>query len=223
VQQLVRGGSDPSKLINGLLFAGMGQGAGLDQLSGGMGLAVDSSGNLYVADAGNDRVLKFAPSAGAAAGQRPGNAATVFGGNGRGAGANQLAAPSGVALDKNGNLYVADTLNHRVQMFAPNANTATTVAGGRGMGAGPKQLSSPRDVAVDANLNIYVADTDNCRVMQWEAKARFGVPIAGGTGGGPAMDQLLSPRAIALSPDGKWIYVADVGNNRIQQWASASS
>ena len=41
--------------------------------------------------------------------------------------------------------------------------------------------------------------------------------------GGAAMDQLLSPRAIALSPDGKWIYVVDAGNNRIQQWASASS
>jgi DNA-binding beta-propeller fold protein YncE len=70
-------------------------------------VALDSSGNLYIADNGNNRVQRWAP--GATGG------VTVAGGNGQGIAANQLSLPHGVALDEDGNVYVTDCLNSRVQ------------------------------------------------------------------------------------------------------------
>lgn len=81
---------------------------------------------------------------------------TVAGGNGKGSAANQLRFPEGLHVDSAGNLYVADLLNHRVQMWAPGATSGVTVAGGNGQGAAANQFNHPYGVAVDSAGNVYV-------------------------------------------------------------------
>ncbi|CAF4828371.1 unnamed protein product, partial [Rotaria socialis] len=93
----------------GIVVAG-GQGAGsaLTQLYAPLGIFVDTLGTLYVADGGNNRVMRWT--------QRDKKQGTVLvGGNGSGAGENQFKGPVGLSFDRHGNLYVADWNNHRVQ------------------------------------------------------------------------------------------------------------
>ena len=107
----------------------------LNKLRSPSGVAVDASGNIYVADSDNNRVVKWAP--GSTSG------VTVAGGNGGGSAANQLNFPVGVALDSNGNIYVADNINHRIQKWAPGATEGVTVAGTGTSGSNANQLNYP--------------------------------------------------------------------------------
>jgi serine/threonine protein kinase, bacterial len=117
------------------------------------GVAVDTAGNVYVADMGNDQVLRFAPGA-------PTATPLPFTG---------LKNPRDVAVDTAGNTYVADTSNDRVLRLAAGALAATPLpfAG----------LNDPRGVAVDAAGNVYVADRDNNRVLRLAAGARAATPL----------------------------------------------
>jgi sugar lactone lactonase YvrE len=153
------------------------------------GLALDKSDNLYVADTGNDRVLKYAAplSSGSVADM-------VFGQNGSfvtsdcntdtGGGfptANDLCVPTGVALDGSGNLFVADNINNRVLEYdAPLTTTANQVFGQTGSfvtgdcdgdtfdtGSSADDLCNPTGVALDAAGNLYVVDTDNGRMVEY--------------------------------------------------------
>ena len=169
-----------------------------NRLVGPQGVAVDSSGNLYVADSGNNRVLEFnAPFA--ACGSFPcvgGNANLVFGqggsftlntANNGGVSANSLDAPAKVAVDSSGNLYVADRLNNRVLEYddpLASNTTADRVFGQLGSftsnsqnngGVSADSLSGPMGVAVDASDNLYVADYQNSRVLEYDA------PLTSGT------------------------------------------
>ena len=79
-----------------------------------------------------------------------------------------LNAPLSVVLDPFGNIYVADTNNHRIQMFLVNENNATTIAGVTGSsGTGAHQFSTPYWAILDGDLNLYVADTFNNRVQKF--------------------------------------------------------
>jgi hypothetical protein len=146
----------------------------------------------------------------------------VAGGNGFGSGANQLATPSGVALDGSGNVYVADTLNDRVQRWAPGATSGTTVAGGNGFGSGANQLDTPRGVALDGSGNVYVTDTFNHRVQRWAPGATSGTTVAGGNGDGSGANQLNNPFGVALDGSGN-VYVGDASNHRVQRWAPGAT
>jgi uncharacterized protein (TIGR03437 family) len=132
-----------------------------------VGLAVDGDGNLYIADAADNRVRKVNPAgvittvAGASSFGSPG-----FSGDGGPATAAKLQSPEGVALDAQGNLYIVDTGNGRVRKVDTNG-VITTVAGN---GVGPSQtgdggpatsalFSTPTDVAVDSQGNLYIADS----------------------------------------------------------------
>ena len=137
---------------------GNGQGSAANQLYLPVGVAVDSSGNVYVADTWNHRVQEWAP--GATSG------VTVAGGNGYGSAANQLDYPTGVALDSAGDVYVVDRVNARVQEWAPGATSGVTVAGGSG-GSAANQFLNPYGVALDSFGNIYVADESNDRIQRW--------------------------------------------------------
>ncbi len=96
----------------GLTVAGgNGQGAAANQLNEGLAVAVDAAGNVYVADANNYRVQRWAP--GATSG------VTVAGGNGAGPAANQISDAYGLALDSSDNVYVVDSENNPVQRWAP--------------------------------------------------------------------------------------------------------
>ena len=74
----------------------------------------------------------------------------------------------GVTLDSAGNVYVADTDNHRIQLFLAGQSNGTTIAGVTGVsGNGADQFSSPRSLVLDSQLNLYVADTANNRVQKF--------------------------------------------------------
>lgn len=168
------------------------------QFASPQGVAVDSTGNVYVADTGNNRIQKF---------DAQGTLLTQWGSLGNGPG--QFTSPQSIATDAAGYVYVADTGNHRVQKF--NA-AGIYISQWGGAGSGDGKLSSPQGVAVDGNGNVYVADTGNHRIQKFDAAGGY-LSQWGGTGGGTG--QFSSPAALALDPAGN-IYVADTGNSRIQ-------
>jgi hypothetical protein len=79
---------------------------------------------------------------------------------------NQLEHPTGIFIDAHDNLLIADTMNNRVQRFAPSSKDGTTLVGGIKAGAGENELDGPSDVFVDASGNVLVADTHNARIQK---------------------------------------------------------
>ena len=208
-------------------------GVSANSLSQPTGLALDSSGNLYVADQGNGRVL-FYPSGSTTAtvvyGQ--GGSFTSSGMNSGGVTANSLAFPQGLALDASGNLYVADVGNSRVVFYSAGSTTATQVYGQGGSftsstknngGVSANSLSSPQDAALDKAGNLYVSDYDNNRVLFYSSGSTTASRVYGQGGsfttfaannGGIGASSLSSPFAVTLDSSGN-LYVADYGNNRV--------
>jgi sugar lactone lactonase YvrE len=198
---------------NGISVAGnSGAGNLAFQLDVPTGIFVDHLGNLYVADADNNRIQMFAPGSS--------TGVTVAGGRGLGDNAWQLSYPTAVYLDTSGNIYVADYLNNRIQKFTPPDTNAVTVAGGNGMGSGPTQLNSPTGVFVDRGGTIYVADFYNSRIQRFppgSTSDTTGVTVAGGNGEGDGADQLNDASSVYVDTTGA-IYIADYLNNRVQKW-----
>jgi len=127
-----------------------------------------------------------------------------------------LAFPHDVFVDKQGNIYVTDGDNNRVQKWAPGASSGVTVAGGNGYGSGDNQLNSPFSVFVDDSGNIYISDRVNFRIQKWAPGASSGVTVAGGSLGSDST-QLNNPKGIYVDASGA-VYIADYFNNRIQKW-----
>jgi sugar lactone lactonase YvrE len=205
---------------NGKVVAGSANSTGplAFQLTDPLDVFVDDSGYIYVADADNNRIQKFAP--GSVSGS---SAATVAGGRGYGDNAYQLALPSSVFVDHSGNIYVADYANNRIQKFTPPDTNAVTVAGGNGEGDAANQLNSPTGIFIDNSGNLYVADFYNNRIQMFPPgsdSATNGITVAGGNGYGSDADQLANPSTVYVDTAGN-IYIADEDNNRIQKWAPA--
>lgn len=127
----------------------------------------------------------------------------------------QFATPRGIALDDQGNVYVADTLNHRIQKF-DRTGKLLTAWGTDGSGDG--QFKEPMGVALDRQGNVYVADTWNHRVQKFESTGKF-ITKFGAAGTGPSQPGFWGPRAVALDAQGN-VYVVDTGNKRIQKFES---
>jgi sugar lactone lactonase YvrE len=170
----------------GTVVAGTGgAGSGLNQLSGPDGVAVDTAGDLFVADSLNNRVEEFAYNA--ATGSYPASGKVVAGTGTAGSGLTQLSDPQGIALDASGDLFAADYGNNRVEEFAYNsatgsyASTATTVAGTGAAGSGTNQLAAPGSVALDAKGDLFIADAHNERVMEYAYNPSAGSYAASGT------------------------------------------
>jgi len=171
------------------------------------GLTVDTAGNIYLADLGNNRVRRIAPD---------GTILTVAGsgqgGDGGAATGAQLLAPRNVALDAAGNLYISEFEGHRVRKVTPGGQISTVagtgVAGfsGDGGSAAAAQLGYPAGLAVDASGALYIADSQNQRIR----KVVSGGAISTLLGGTPAT-ALLTPTAVAVDAAGT-IYVADHSN-----------
>ena len=144
------------------------------------GLAVDTSGNLYVSDQSNSRIAKWAKNA---------ITGTTVGGSGTaGSALNQVSNPSQIAVDASGNVYVADTGNNRVLEFpagSTSSTNGTVVAGGNGSGGDLNQLKGPKGLAVDASGNVYVGDSGNCRIVKWAPGASVGTLMWGQDGCSP--------------------------------------
>lgn len=148
---------------------------------GPKGIAVDSSGNVYVSDSWNNAIRKITPA---------GVVTTLAGGaygsaNGTGAAA-QFGYPEGIDVDASGNVYVADTLNNRIRKITP-AGVVTTFAGntqGYAEGTTTSALfNQPYGVAVDSAGNVYVSDTANYRLRKLTSAGVSSTIAGSGTSG----------------------------------------
>src|SRR4051794_34710252 len=180
------GGSDAGGLRLG---AGGGNAAGA-----GGGLVVGGS-FLYVADTGNDRIVRF---------DLDGSNPRVLVPPGI------LDVPQGLTI-RGTRITVADDRNHRLVVFDTGGRMLATV--GAGKGSNPGQLAHPYDVASDAAGRLFVADDLNHRVVRFSAPPRY--PYKGRWGAyGTTPGRLAYPRGLAVGPQGQ-IYVANTGNDRI--------
>jgi sugar lactone lactonase YvrE len=201
-------------------------------------VALDAAGNLYIADAHNSRVRKVSTSGTITT--VAGNGTFGFSGDGGPATDAGLNSPVGVTVDAAGNLYIADSGNHRVRKVS-TSGTITTVAGdgtfgfsGDGGPATNASLNIPYGVAVDAAGNLYIADPGNSRVREVAASVP---PLLSGTistvagdgtqgfsgDGGPATDAGLSgPYGVAVDAAGN-LYIADPGDSRVRKVSTSGT
>ncbi len=187
------------------------------------GVAVGPDGNVYVVDTDNYRVEVFGPDSaflrqwGSQCNLETGHGCTDPDGSGPlELGDGQFQEPWGIAVGPDGRVYVADTWNHRIQVFDSEGNFVTKW-GSYGQTDSPLPLFyGPRDVAVDASGNVLVTDTGNKRVMVFDPDGNF-VHQWGGPGAVGGFFE--EPVGIAVGPDGN-IYVADTWNQRVQVFDS---
>ena len=187
------------------------------------GIAVDAAGNVFVAVTNSGSIWKIAPD---------GVVTLVIGGlNSQpppSLGDGGLSLPNGLAIDGNGNLYIADSYHHRIRKVTPDGKI-TTVAGsgvaGFGGDGGPAtsaKLWYPLGVAVDIDGNLYIADSHNNRIRKVDSSgiittfAGNGTPGFSGDEGPPTDAQLDYPAGVAVDDEGN-VFIADLRNSRIRQ------
>ena len=196
--------------------------------NGAMGIAVDSSRNIWVADSGDYWVEKFNSS---------GSYISEIGGNGYANG--NLRLPWGVAIDATGNIWVTDGLNNRVQEFSASGGWGQTIPGSGCGNVSPAgctasssngQLSSPKGVAFDSSGNVWVADSGNNRIEEFNSSGSYLTAIGAGYNGisgaigssGIGSGQFNAPSGITIDSSNN-IWVADYNNNRVQELNSSGS
>lgn len=197
------------------------------------GIALDFSGNIFIADLLNNRIRKIVASSQiittvAGGGICPSGS---FCGDGGAATAAVLHAPMGITIDASGNIYIADTDNNRIRMVTAETEIIYTIVGnglvgffGDGGQATAAVLHNPYGVAIDNYGNIYVADNLNNRIRQVAAGIMIINTIAGngigsyaGDGGAATVAELHNPYSVAVDGSGN-IYVADYNNQRIRRF-----
>jgi sugar lactone lactonase YvrE len=177
------------------------------------GIALDGSGNLFIADLGNNRIREVNTN---------GIIMTVAGGtygySGDGGAATNasLNSPSGIAVDATGNLFIADYGNNRIREVSTNGIITPVVAL---MGL---ILRNPTGVAVDNYGNLFIADFNNCRILEVSASG-ITTTVAGttnagfsGDGGAATNASLCFPSSVAVDNHGN-LFIADESNNRIRK------
>ena len=184
------------------------------------GIALGKDGTLYISDAGeSNRIRKIAVEGGV----------SVLAGSGEGfADDGQASAafntPSGLAIDADGNLYVADTGNNRIRKVTPQGSV-TTIAGDGTAGffdgpAAQARFNGPIGVALDEHGNVFVADTYNDRIRKISPDGQVSTVAGAGTPGFADGDRNTSlfdtPCGILAAPDGSLV-VADTGNDRLRK------
>src|SRR5437016_3824473 len=225
-----------SQTINTVAGGGAGDGgdATIANLNSPASVAVDSSGNLYIADLGNERIRKIAAATGIIS-TVAGNGVLGFAGDGGAATNASLNSPASVAQDASGNLYIAEYANHRIRKVTAATGIITTVAGnginsfaGDGGAATSASLSHPNGVALDAGGNLYIADLGNERIRKVAAATGIITTVAGngvfgfaGDGGAATNASLGGPVGVAGDAGGD-LYIADYSNHRIRKVDAAS-
>ena len=209
---------------NGVVgFSGDGGPAVNAELNFPTGLAA-KGGNLYLADAGNNRIRKVDSSGKIST--VAGNGIQGFGGDGGPATSAELAEPWGVALHA-GNLYIADLANHRIRKVDSSGKISTVAGngaqgyGGDGGPATDATLDWPYSVGLDGSGNLYIADSAEQRVRKVDTSGIISTFAGNGTpgfsgDGGPATNAQLGPSAVASDGNGNF-YIADRGNQRIRR------
>jgi DNA-binding beta-propeller fold protein YncE len=211
--------------LAGAGYPGVADGAALQTtFSDPFGVAVDSKGNLVIADGGaGNRLRRITPQ---------GNVETLAGSDEGFADGNALEAkfntPSGIAIDRYDNIYIADTSNHRIRKL-DNKGRVTTIAGSGIAGyqdgvAAYAMFDGPIGVAVDEQGTLYVADTYNDRIRKITTEGLVttvaGAGVAGYRDGGNTDAWFDTPCGIAVDGQGT-LFIADTGNNAIRKVSAA--
>ena len=191
-------------------------------------VALDASGNLYIADTVN-HVIRLVTKIGGLITTVAGTGSPGYTGDNGFATAAKLNLPFGIALDASGNLYIADTYNHVIRLVTKIGGLITTVAGtgfpgytGDNGFATAAKLNFPEDVALDASGNLYIADTHN-HVIRLVTNIGGLITTVAGTGspgytgdnGFATAAKLNLPHRTALDASGN-LYIADGDNQRIR-------
>lgn len=212
-------------------FAGDSSAATAATLHSPLGLAADSSGNIYISDQLNHRIRKVSTS---------GTITTIAGQDLQGstgddgpATSASLNAPSGIAVDSSGNVYVADTRNHKIRKIGTDGKITTFagdgVAGfiekntdGTYVDAKNAEFNYPTGVAVDSSGNVYIADSANHRIRKVGTDGKISTVVGTGVSGysgddGMATNATLNhPTSVAVGSGGS-LYIADQQNHRIRK------
>src|SRR6266404_843447 len=185
-----------------LKWGSPGSGDGEFAAGGGPGgVAVDTSGNVYVADLFNTRIQKFDSN---------GSFLAKWGSQGVADG--QFNQALGVAADASGNVYVADAVNQNVQKFDSDGNFITKWGS---LGAGDGEVAAPSGLAVDASSNVYVVDVNNNRIQKFDSSGNF-IATWGSLGAGDGEFDRPYPVAVDAFFN---VYVGELLNDRIQKFS----
>jgi uncharacterized protein YjdB len=206
--------------------SGDGSAATAASLENPQGVAVDGSGNVFIAEGGGNRIRKV-NTAGVIS-TIAGTGTGGYSGDGGSATAAEIWYPEGVAVDGAGNVYIADALNQRIRKVS-TSGIMSTIAGdgssgysGDGGAATAATMKYPYNVAVDASGNVYFADDQNNRVRKINTAGIISTIAGNGTagysgdGGAATAAELQSPWGVAVDGSGN-VYIGDWGNNRVRK------
>jgi sugar lactone lactonase YvrE len=230
--------------IAGLGIAGpFGFPAALSNLDHPQNVAVNAAGDVFVADTYNNRVVKVTPQGQVST--VAGDGVAGYSGDGRLAAFAELNSPTGLTVDADGNLYIADSANNVIRRVDAKTGIITTVAGdyaadkandglggfsGDGGPATSAQLNDPQGIAVDGAGDLFIADTFNNAIREVTpagtistvvnaATATGGTPPAGSekSGVAPTASRLNTPYGVAIDPSTDDLYIADTTNSKIAE------
>ncbi|QDW25181.1 hypothetical protein FFJ24_010310 [Pedobacter sp. KBS0701] len=198
--------------------------SGSNTLNNPLGTATDSQGNVYVADAGNQRILKITAAGGVSTLAGSGSEGSA---DGTGTAAS-FKHPSALTVDATGNVYVSDQQNHRIRKITPGG-VVSTLAGSGSAGyangnGNAASFSSPIGLALDGQGNLYVADYSNHRIRKIElstgnVSTYAGNGAAGLTDGSASSASFRNPMGLCADAQGN-LYVADRLNHAVRKIAT---
>ena len=207
-------------------FKGDGAMAIKAELNQPYGVAVDTTGNIFILDLGNNRIRKVDTSGNIST--LVGNGTPGYAGDGAASTKAEIGDPLGIAVDGSGNLYIADTFNNVIRKVDGSGNISTFAGNhkqgysGDGGAATSAMLSHPWGVTADASGSIYISDTGNDVIRKVAANgvittvAGTGVSGYSGDGGAATSARLQSPWGLAVDTAGN-LYIADWSNHAVRK------